>query len=89
MFLNRFKGKVAFISGASSGIGKDIAISFAKTQACLVLNGRNKKKLEETAQECIEAGRLTEDQVNYARFTTQQDWTRCNLTYFVCYLLYF
>ena len=66
MNFNSFKGKVAFISGASSGIGKDIAISFAKTQACVVLNGRNRKKLEETARECMVTGGLTEDQVHVA-----------------------
>jgi len=44
----RLEGKVAVITGASSGIGKATAIVFAKEGAKLVVAGRNKERLDET-----------------------------------------
>lgn len=46
-----YSGKVVVITGASSGIGKESAIKFAKLQARVVLVSRNKEKLEEVAKE--------------------------------------
>ena len=40
-------GKVAVITGASSGLGKQMSYAFAKQGADLVLIARNKIKLEE------------------------------------------
>ena len=57
------KGKVVFVSGASSGIGRDAAVAFAKAQCCVVLNGRNRLNLEETARLCLGTGGVTRDQV--------------------------
>jgi NAD(P)-dependent dehydrogenase (short-subunit alcohol dehydrogenase family) len=42
-------GKIAFISGASKGIGVSIAESFAAAGADLALTARNSSELEETA----------------------------------------
>ncbi|CAD0197526.1 unnamed protein product [Chrysodeixis includens] len=47
-----FANKVVLITGASSGIGADTAIEFAKLDAKLVVTGRNKDNLEKTAKEC-------------------------------------
>ncbi len=41
-------GKTILVTGASSGIGKGIAVSCSKMGATLVLNGRNKEKLNDT-----------------------------------------
>jgi short-subunit dehydrogenase len=38
--------------GASSELGREIAILFSKLGAKLVLNSRNKKGLEETVKKC-------------------------------------
>lgn len=46
-----YSGKVIVITGASSGIGKQVAKEFAKLHALLVLVSRDKNKLEETAKE--------------------------------------
>ena len=46
-----FKNQVVLITGASSGIGKDTAIEFAKLGAKIVLVSRKKDKLEQTANE--------------------------------------
>jgi len=40
-----FKGKLVLITGASSGIGRETAIAFAKKKAILAISGRNKKNL--------------------------------------------
>jgi NADP-dependent 3-hydroxy acid dehydrogenase YdfG len=40
------KGKIVFITGATSGIGEACAWKFASQGANLILNGRNKEKLE-------------------------------------------
>jgi short-subunit dehydrogenase len=46
-----FKDKVVLITGASSGIGKESAIEFAKLGANIVLVARRKEKLEQVADE--------------------------------------
>jgi len=45
-------GKVALITGASSGIGAATAIHLARLGASLSLTGRNLEKLEDTASKC-------------------------------------
>lgn len=45
------KDKVVIITGGTSGIGKAIAISFAKRQARIVISGRNPELLKATEDE--------------------------------------
>lgn len=42
------KGKTIFVTGASSGIGRGIAITCSKMGASVIINGRNLAKLQET-----------------------------------------
>ena len=49
-----FKDKVVLITGASSGIGKETAIEFAKLGANIILVARRKEKLEQVANELKE-----------------------------------
>ena len=44
-----FEGKKVVVTGASSGIGRAIAIELSRHGAGLILIGRNKQQLEETA----------------------------------------
>lgn len=46
-----WKNKTVIISGSSAGLGKTLAFETGKKGACIVLNGRNKEKLEKTADE--------------------------------------
>ncbi|XP_043932085.1 uncharacterized oxidoreductase TM_0325-like [Protopterus annectens] len=48
------KGKVALITGASSGTGAATSILFAELGVKVVLNGRNVERLKETAKQCDE-----------------------------------
>jgi dehydrogenase/reductase SDR family protein 7B len=50
------KGKVVWITGASSGIGKELAIGYAKEGATVILTSRNKEKLEAVGAICRKWG---------------------------------
>ena len=70
MMLNPFSltGKTVFVTGASSGIGRGIAITCSKMGAKVMINGRNKERLLETLSQMegegneIIAGDLTENE---------------------------
>ena len=49
-------GKVAWVTGAGSGIGQAAAVALAKEGATVVLTGRRKEPLEETAAAIKKAG---------------------------------
>ncbi|AGB29469.1 dehydrogenase of unknown specificity, short-chain alcohol dehydrogenase like protein [Prevotella dentalis DSM 3688] len=50
-------GKQILVTGASSGIGKEIAIRCARMDASVILTARNKERLAQTAQEMPHADR--------------------------------
>lgn len=50
-------GKVAVVTGASSGLGRDAAIAYAEAGADLVLLARRLERLEELAEDIKEMGR--------------------------------
>jgi NADP-dependent 3-hydroxy acid dehydrogenase YdfG len=50
---NHIKGKTAFITGASSGIGKACAIILAQNGVNLILSARNRAKLKELKQDIL------------------------------------
>ncbi|OZH55167.1 short-chain dehydrogenase [Hydrocoleum sp. CS-953] len=53
---NEFEGKVALITGGSSGIGRATAIAFAKKGAKIVIASRREKESEETVAMIKEIG---------------------------------
>jgi 2-hydroxycyclohexanecarboxyl-CoA dehydrogenase len=44
----KFTGKVAFVTGGGEGIGRAIALQFAKGGASVVVTGRTESKIKET-----------------------------------------
>ncbi|CAL1615769.1 unnamed protein product [Knipowitschia caucasica] len=54
--VHSLRGKVALITGASSGIGAGTCVLFAKLGALLALNGRDVENLNKVAQQCKDCG---------------------------------
>ncbi|MDB5175509.1 MAG: sadH [Candidatus Saccharibacteria bacterium] len=54
--MSQRSSKVVVITGASSGIGKAVALSLAKQKYSLVIASRNSEKLQSVAKECQKAG---------------------------------
>ncbi len=52
----RLKGKVTMITGSTRGLGKELAIGFAKEGSDMVIHGRNIEKAKAVAKEIEELG---------------------------------
>lgn len=52
----RLSNKVAFVTGATSGIGRACALAFARNGASVACVGRNEKALQNTAREIQDMG---------------------------------
>ena len=50
-----FDGKAAIVTGASRGIGRAIAVDFARNGAAVALGGRDREALDATSAACREA----------------------------------
>jgi NAD(P)-dependent dehydrogenase (short-subunit alcohol dehydrogenase family) len=53
---NMFEGRVALITGGSSGIGRAAALAFAEQGACVVVASRRAEESEETVRLIVAAG---------------------------------
>ena len=51
--MRSLKDKVVWITGASSGIGEELAYGLAEKGAVLILSARRKVELERVKQECV------------------------------------
>ncbi|MEL6484153.1 MAG: SDR family oxidoreductase [Bacteroidota bacterium] len=67
--MQTFKGKTIWITGASSGIGKALALALSQLDCKLILSARRAEKLEETKNACARPESveiLTMDLANHA-----------------------
>ena len=60
--MGKLDGKVALVTGGSSGIGKSIALLYAKEGADVVIIGRREEKLKEVCK-------LNEKKITYVIVT--------------------
>ena len=51
------EGKTALITGSTSGIGKALAIGFAKFGANIIITGRNSERMKEVEDQIVQLGR--------------------------------
>ena len=56
------KGKTALITGATSGIGKEIALRFAREGAAVIVTGRRQDRLESIAEQLAREGGVCHSQ---------------------------
>ncbi|ESO02714.1 hypothetical protein HELRODRAFT_65082 [Helobdella robusta] len=61
--IDKLKGRVCWVTGASSGIGEYLSYELARANCKLVLSARNKAALDEVKKRCLTTGRLTEDDI--------------------------
>ena len=55
-----YRGRVAIVTGASSGIGRQVALDLAARGAAVVLSARRREQLEQVAAECAARGGVAE-----------------------------
>ncbi|HEX4871182.1 MAG TPA: SDR family NAD(P)-dependent oxidoreductase [Nevskiaceae bacterium] len=73
--MKSFKGKVAAITGAGSGIGRALALQLAREGAALALSDVNSEGLAETARLAGALGaRVSQTKVDVSRREQMQDW---------------
>ena len=68
------RGEVAIVTGASQGLGKEMAKALAQNGATVVLASRNLEKLKAVAQEILQAGGKAEAiRCDISKFTEVQN----------------
>jgi gluconate 5-dehydrogenase len=50
------EGRVALVTGGSSGLGREISLAFGHAGAHVLVNGRNRERVDETVQALANAG---------------------------------
>jgi short-subunit dehydrogenase len=78
----KFKNKTIWITGASSGIGKAMALAFSNQGANLILSARNEEKLNEVKQECLYPEQVEVLPLDLTNYNSFKEKTNTALTFF-------
>ncbi len=77
-----FHNKTVWITGASSGIGKGLALAFSKQGANIIISARNEAKLKEVKLVCKNPDRVQILPLDLADFSTFQEKTKAANNFF-------
>jgi len=77
-----FHNKTVWITGASSGIGKGLALAFSKQGANIIISARNEVKLKEVKSVCKNPDRVQILPLDLADFSTFQEKTKAANNFF-------
>lgn len=78
-----FENKTIWITGASSGIGRALAINLSQYQVKLILSSRNSEKLEEVRGLCNKPENVKILSLDLGRKEEAQNWVKEALSLFV------
>lgn len=77
-----FKNKTIWITGASSGIGKAIALAFSKQGANLILSARNKENLNGVKEQCAEPNKVKVLPLDLSDYTSFDEKVKSAISFF-------
>ncbi|WP_334056187.1 SDR family oxidoreductase [Polaribacter sp. P097] len=77
-----FSDKTIWVTGASSGIGKALAIELAKQNAQLILSSRNKQDLEKVKMACKDPNKVKVIPLDLEDYTNLQEVTNTAISAF-------
>lgn len=77
-----FKNKTIWITGASSGIGKALALAFSKEGANVIISARNKQKLNEVKGQCTNPDKVKILLLDLTDFTSFSEKVTTALQFF-------
>uniref|UniRef100_A0A3Q4GSK1 Dehydrogenase/reductase (SDR family) member 7 n=1 Tax=Neolamprologus brichardi TaxID=32507 RepID=A0A3Q4GSK1_NEOBR len=83
----KLKGLVVWITGASSGIGEELAYQLGKCGSCLILSARREDELHRVKRHCLETSDLKDDDVlvlplDLLERTSHEERTKTVIRYF-------
>ncbi|XP_030299263.1 dehydrogenase/reductase SDR family member 7 isoform X1 [Sparus aurata] len=84
---NKLKGLVAWVTGASSGIGEELACQLAKCGSRLILSARREAELKRVKQRCLECSDLQDKDIlvlplDLLERTSHEEKTKAVIQYF-------
>lgn len=83
----KLKGLVVWVTGASSGIGEELAYQLAKCGSCLILSARREDELKRVKRRCLECSNLKDEDIlvlplDLLERTSHEEKTKAAVQYF-------
>ncbi len=77
-----FNNKTIWITGASSGIGKALALTFSNQNVNLIISSRNEQKLNEVKEQCKQPEKVKVLPIDLSEFSSFEDKVKTALSLF-------